>query len=398
MEIIIANIEARLHEAFLSNAEQTINELEEKLKRHKAWISPVRRIPIEILSIIFVEATRVEWKMPFILGSVCYMWRLSILETPQVWSMVNLSKVQSGSPLASIVERSAPFPFNLVINEDDKTHLTELIETHTGRIKYLRVRLAFFSIPKQLFSNLTALAILHHNGDTYKFDPRLLLDGNLFPNLRCLKSGSAFSEIDEDFVPPALVPPIEEIVLTARTPQVVTIILKRLAHRLVSIFMVSLIHIDSFPGHIPVNISFPRLHTLSILTHYMYQCLWPFDAQTPVLYGYNEAPARFGWGKFHRDTRTVKRLGLCQDIDLRNFPGIREVRTLNNGARVLLSFLEAEPDALPDLEMVSGKREGNIEERIQVFNRKYGRNITPDFPEKPVAFLTPPCLEWEKRV
>lgn len=397
VKMVLENLEIRLKEARLSNVEETITKLEKTLTRYKDWIAPVRRIPLEILSMIFVEATRVDWKMPFILGNVHSVWRLSILGTPQVWSMVNLNKIQPGSPVDSVVERSDPFPLKLIITEDRDAHLASLIESHTNRIRYLEVRPTLFTTPTRSLSNLTTLVVLNPRTHAYKLDPQVFLDGRWFPKLRCLHSGLNFDRIGGDFVLPTLVPPIEEIALTTRKPRVATVILERLAHRLVVLYMVSLIPTHAYASN-PVNIVFPRLHTLSIITPLPNLCPWPFEAQTPVLYTYRQGPPRPEQGNSHRDTKTVKRLCFGGNIDLRLFPEIREVRAAPKGAEELLDFLNVKPTAFPELDIITCKREGNIEEKIRVFNHEYGRNITPDLIEEHVAYLASPYLEWAKWV
>jgi hypothetical protein len=63
---------------------------------HTALVAPIRRLPPEVLSVIFLHyndknnasysrLTRLN-KVPLMLGNVCSRWRTTIISTPQLWT------------------------------------------------------------------------------------------------------------------------------------------------------------------------------------------------------------------------------------------------------------------------------------------------------------------------
>ncbi|KIM30836.1 hypothetical protein M408DRAFT_34889, partial [Serendipita vermifera MAFF 305830] len=59
--------------------------LRQEILKRIAWLSPVRRLPAETLSKIFVFICEETWDAPLILGAVCSQWRSILLSTPRAW-------------------------------------------------------------------------------------------------------------------------------------------------------------------------------------------------------------------------------------------------------------------------------------------------------------------------
>jgi hypothetical protein len=73
--------------------------------QHMALVAPVRRLPPEILSEIFIQCKDTKWfdplygvldtprldMAPLLLGSVCRRWRMIALSTPRLWASVGLT-------------------------------------------------------------------------------------------------------------------------------------------------------------------------------------------------------------------------------------------------------------------------------------------------------------------
>ncbi|KAL1659092.1 hypothetical protein GGF50DRAFT_107985, partial [Schizophyllum commune] len=97
--------------------------LEEKLLQTKAYLSPMRRLPAEMLREIFFwvfeEDSRVAWD----LSAVCQSWRAMALGMPRLWSKIHFSTTQLAS--ADIVrlwlERARNHPLDIEIYIDSST-------------------------------------------------------------------------------------------------------------------------------------------------------------------------------------------------------------------------------------------------------------------------------------
>ncbi|KAI5896718.1 uncharacterized protein SCHCODRAFT_02569644 [Schizophyllum commune H4-8] len=96
-----------------------------------AMLSPIRRLPPEILSVVFEFALTEKWKRNCIghsslnVAKVCSIWRATALSTPQLWKYINIDIL-------------------LLINHPWK----KAIETHLLRSREipLSIRLSFYSI------------------------------------------------------------------------------------------------------------------------------------------------------------------------------------------------------------------------------------------------------------
>jgi hypothetical protein len=62
--------------------------LEEKISRTLAYVSPIRRLPAELLRLIFMTNFDEYPCCAWILSSVCSQWRRLALSMPKLWSKV----------------------------------------------------------------------------------------------------------------------------------------------------------------------------------------------------------------------------------------------------------------------------------------------------------------------
>lgn len=118
------------------------------VEKHKTLISPIRRLPFEILQLIFIHSLNWEYdstnlgsyrrrlisSLPFNVSQVCVRWREIALDTPRLWSelwTVNLSSLDTSKPrylhfLNEILLRSKAAPLYLHIvgigNDISDTH------------------------------------------------------------------------------------------------------------------------------------------------------------------------------------------------------------------------------------------------------------------------------------
>ena len=87
----------------LRHLSRQLDETRTKITVHKALLSPIRRLPDELLSEIFIHCLPDQRKMdakhdsfrigeaPLLLGSVCGRWRVVSLATQELWSFVRVN-------------------------------------------------------------------------------------------------------------------------------------------------------------------------------------------------------------------------------------------------------------------------------------------------------------------
>ncbi|KAJ6538828.1 hypothetical protein DFH09DRAFT_1176345, partial [Mycena vulgaris] len=97
------------------------------VQAHRALISPVRRIPLDLLQEIFMACLPAHRncvmsarESPVLLGRICSSWRAISLSTPRLWARLH------------IVEPARPFPVTLAF-EEKLTQRLETTKTWLGR-------------------------------------------------------------------------------------------------------------------------------------------------------------------------------------------------------------------------------------------------------------------------
>ncbi|KAJ7157431.1 hypothetical protein C8R46DRAFT_832440, partial [Mycena filopes] len=117
-------LSAQIHDLQLTLAvlSRTRDETEHHVHQDRAILSPVRRVPPELLCEIFSLAVQSDGdapkQPPWYLGQVCRLWRHSALSFPQIWSSITVPTVFSAeSGLMSLLEaqllRSADAPLDV---------------------------------------------------------------------------------------------------------------------------------------------------------------------------------------------------------------------------------------------------------------------------------------------
>ncbi|KAJ6594646.1 hypothetical protein B0H19DRAFT_908650, partial [Mycena capillaripes] len=83
----------------IANLQKAIDKLAEEreslgayVEAHRALISPVRRLPLDIIQEIFLACLPTHrncvmsaYKAPILLGRICSLWRAISLSTPRLW-------------------------------------------------------------------------------------------------------------------------------------------------------------------------------------------------------------------------------------------------------------------------------------------------------------------------
>lgn len=119
----ITQVESQLIMALeaLAHAQSVVDNLRTDLLSRRAWLAPIRRVPPEILSEIFVLVTEIEAYAPIKISEVSRRWRKIVLGTPRAWSMIfTRNRHRSFHKYAStFLERSKPCPLHLYMPDDD---------------------------------------------------------------------------------------------------------------------------------------------------------------------------------------------------------------------------------------------------------------------------------------
>ena len=124
------------------------------IQQHQSVLSPLRRLPTEILQTIFMEvdpAMRVHtrWRqtsdLPWELAQVCRMWRESALSLSMLWKYLPLVQLKKSTSytrmqlacLSELIRRSGEAPLDIYLiapNYDRSTHpIIDLLTQHSER-------------------------------------------------------------------------------------------------------------------------------------------------------------------------------------------------------------------------------------------------------------------------
>ncbi|KAF8889128.1 hypothetical protein BD779DRAFT_420894 [Infundibulicybe gibba] len=91
------------------------------IDKHKAILSPLRRFPAEILGEIFMAYLALEgMRAPILLAKLCSRWRGTALNTPRLWSKINLyvspaNATRNKNILGAYIPRSGQVPLDVTI-------------------------------------------------------------------------------------------------------------------------------------------------------------------------------------------------------------------------------------------------------------------------------------------
>ncbi|EAU83389.2 hypothetical protein CC1G_09083 [Coprinopsis cinerea okayama7 len=183
-------------------------QLRHYINQHTALVSPIRRVPEDILREIFIatipRVPRISCQeSPQILGWVCRRWRGIALSTPRLWSVVEVSTyfdpssqpagesraLRRCSALLAWLERSKSIPVRLWLHEGPTAIARTFLQPFTHRIGVLRQEIGH-SNPSSLllaqgqFQNLRCLHVENRAGPEDL--AAVLCDGSLLdrtPNL-----------------------------------------------------------------------------------------------------------------------------------------------------------------------------------------------------------------------
>ncbi|KAJ6606191.1 hypothetical protein DFH09DRAFT_1269246 [Mycena vulgaris] len=127
----------------------SLQEQRQTLKRYqeccRSALSPIRKLPPEILQTIFLACRGPEPDVIPAAGQVCRYWRDVIVASPKLWSIISVGRTRytfstKYHELASLfLDRSATQPLCISIRNPADTRLVELLARHVDRWQTLRL-------------------------------------------------------------------------------------------------------------------------------------------------------------------------------------------------------------------------------------------------------------------
>ncbi|KAJ7464474.1 hypothetical protein FB451DRAFT_1179599 [Mycena latifolia] len=140
--------------------------LEEEIKKHEGTLSPLRRMPPELLSLVFIFARPSDRDpAPWIFSQVCRYWRATAIFQPTFWASVVLDfgwesyRTTTEFRLETHLQRSGNLPLNISFKcrfSDECTEqelgVMKVIANHCARWEKILI-----SAPPSLFSDLACV-------------------------------------------------------------------------------------------------------------------------------------------------------------------------------------------------------------------------------------------------
>jgi F-box-like len=118
------------------------DQLKHEILKRTAWLAPIRRIPSEVLSLIFVQVCKENWKDLVNLEAVCRHWRNVLLSTPRAWAFVLSTPSVSNFPIRQLnlwLSRCGTLKLHINLHPATSPDFVEALSLHkkTGNIQCL---------------------------------------------------------------------------------------------------------------------------------------------------------------------------------------------------------------------------------------------------------------------
>ena len=322
----IAKLQMELSMAMdlLPASEAYVRWLLKEIEERWAWLAPVRRIPFEIFSLIFVMAAEKVWWSAACIAGVCRFWREVALATPQAWNYLDLRSKPPPEIALTYLQRSRRSLLHLTIPWAAKywARYMFIASGVTHRIECLVISNSSVELLLEDYKNLTRLTIADHIPNI-SLD---YLDVGRFPNLRYFDGAFYRPEIARGVDPCARFPRIEHLVVVT-DPQLAWLdALRACAKTLVSLRITVGERGPSDPN--PV-IDLSRLRHLAVGQRWNSHRPWAFNAETPSLETYDLDIADKAYS-VNVDVKTVTQLE-CSDVgsvNLYEYSSLRELRVI----------------------------------------------------------------------
>jgi hypothetical protein len=154
-DLLEINKDIDILEALLEKRRLERQAFEDFRNAHNGLLSSIRKLPMELLSEVFLNVLECERPQKgvlyeaFALGAVCSHWRTVALSTPGLWCkiFVNVFEGNADSKADMVqtwIERSAQYPLSITLNSDEENSshsVIDLIVNHCHRLRFFDVSL-----------------------------------------------------------------------------------------------------------------------------------------------------------------------------------------------------------------------------------------------------------------
>jgi hypothetical protein len=134
-------------EGELERVPQLAIQLATSLRERKEWIAPIKMLPSDLLSDIFIICSNERNFAPVRISAVCHRWREVVLATPLAWSSINTWDRLPVGYLDMFMERSSPCLLHLELRHVDKNgrpwnDIDRIVDLHDDIYIYARILIA----------------------------------------------------------------------------------------------------------------------------------------------------------------------------------------------------------------------------------------------------------------
>jgi F-box-like len=340
----------------IADAQLKIDALRISVAEREAWIAPIRKIPHEVLSHIFLDVSMDNWKAPLTLQSVSRWWRDVVVDTPLAWTFIPLfecDKADQSELISLFVERSRNTTFHIFAKDHE---FIPKIKILTHRIECMTLFIPNLSMERFLPTeyDFTRLERLTIKVDWYMDSGRFLTasgwDMMQFPNLKYLDLDVWDALLIAIAASPRF-PLIRSLRVVCEDPCPLTDILVKCAKSLESI---DLEYSESLPGSPDTTptIHFPRLRSIQLQDYAsIIGPHWYINASTPNLEAYCGGATWPTIDACKLDVGKVSYLNVFSAPDLSRFPRLVNLLIRGRDSEVLeaINCLRTRPQYLPEL-------------------------------------------------
>jgi hypothetical protein len=339
------------------DAQLKIETLRKSVAERKAWIAPIRKLPHDVLSQIFVEVSMDEWKAPLTLQGVCRWWRDVVVGSPRAWTFIPLSRC----------DYEGLFELVSLFIERGRHATLHLFSGGRGfrpKLKILAHRIECLSLDIQHnpapfvpggydFTRLERLELLGWHAEFEGLFGESKPDMMCFPHLKCLELQGSDPLIRAIAASPGF-PSIRHLKVRCGDPSPLTDILMKCAQSVESINL-TWNQPSSSSSNPTQTIHFPFLRYIRLGDKMRIRgSPWYFEGSTPNLEAYLD---QGGWSTidtFKFDTSNVIFLQVLRAPNLSRFPRLVTIRMLGLFLEIMkaVDFLRAHPRCSPDLALI----------------------------------------------
>lgn len=275
-----------------------VDVLQKELEGRLAWVAPWRRVPTDILSIIFEYCNREDWKSSLMLTAVSTRWRAIVLSTPRAWSYVDTKECKNYRIVRTYLDRGGQCPLHFYYpSRRSDIPVSKIAQ----RLHCLSIEnMYIYEIVNSDFPNLECLSL--QTGTTTSRLSRIT--STRFPSLRHLICGSLGSDSDSEWMPPDF-PPLTTLSIAVAIDLAWLTVLQASRDTLTSLRL----HLhEQFSIPAEHQVTLPRLQCLEIQNWTTVNSAWPLDLKTPILQTYVEHHRRIRDQYLHKDLATIRRM------------------------------------------------------------------------------------------